>query len=565
MDKYSTSFVIKTTQVTETTVTLSHIWDKTKQKESTVNNLRKYRHHTKVNKLISHKIDQNTKLIGSKLCTMSSEEDTKEETNNIEGYKEEISEESNSPEHKHPTFSRVSVICANKPALHISNADMDIDQEEDDRDEQIKTKNVKEMTPCGQSQAVSSSNTIQCPICSEVTIDHLHYGGLACFSCKAFFRRTVNTVAKKSKRCRRGDGKCPLKLGKRNNCPACRFQKCLNSGMSPSLVLSGKTEGNKFGGKKRLISCKSNEVIASLESDVKNDKIVASATLTLTEEDKLSQILHHHRLVISQTAGVNLLTVPAQFLSHLEERIQVERPTSVNPDLLCLAQLELAFLKAKDSVKFFTDNFSRDQILERVCPALIFTSVQELFVQLVIFFLKNCQHFQSLTWPCQARLLRKNIADVSVIMMMMCFEKNLQVFRWRLGSKDIEDIKQMNNIIEPVIHIDKTTLSKYLNDSIGNDIFEAINTLSQLEIPGHILLILILICMYTRDGMLMEKQHRVDLARAHYQQLLFRYIKETNPEDQCSRLMVTLNRALKSVKDFAEKVRSYQVVSVRQA
>ena len=59
-------------------------------------------------------------------------------------------------------------------------------------------------------------------------------------------------------------------------------------------------------------------------------------------------------------------------------------------------------------------------------------------------------------------------------------------------------------------------------------------------------------------------QHKVDAARNHYQQLLFRYMKKTNPEDQCSRLMATLNRALKTVKDFAEKIRSYEVVSVRQ-
>ena len=32
---------------------------------------------------------------------------------------------------------------------------------------------------------------VECPICGEMTSDHLHYGGLACPSCKAFFRRTV--------------------------------------------------------------------------------------------------------------------------------------------------------------------------------------------------------------------------------------------------------------------------------------------------------------------------------------------------------------------------------------
>ena len=44
-----------------------------------------------------------------------------------------------------------------------------------------------------------SRNTIECPICSEVAIDHLHYGGIGCYSCKAFFRRSVVKPPKKSK------------------------------------------------------------------------------------------------------------------------------------------------------------------------------------------------------------------------------------------------------------------------------------------------------------------------------------------------------------------------------
>lgn len=55
--------------------------------------------------------------------------------------------------------------------------------------------------------------------------------------------------------------------------------------------------------------------------------------------------------------------------------------------------------------------------------------LQEFFVQLVVIFLKSCQHFQALTWPCQARLLRKNIAEISLILTTMCFHREQQVFR----------------------------------------------------------------------------------------------------------------------------------------
>ena len=55
-------------------------------------------------------------------------------------------------------------------------------------------------------------------------------------------------------------------------------------------------------------------------------------------------------------------------------------------------------------------------------------------------------------------------------------------------------------------------------------------------------------------------KEKIDAARNYYQQLLFRYTKQTNSEDQSSRLNATLHRALKTVKDYAENVRSFPVL-----
>ena len=52
----------------------------------------------------------------------------------------------------------------------------DEEEEEDDEDEEREEEREEK---------------VECPICGEVTSDQLHYGGLACPSCKAFFRRTV--------------------------------------------------------------------------------------------------------------------------------------------------------------------------------------------------------------------------------------------------------------------------------------------------------------------------------------------------------------------------------------
>jgi len=456
----------------------------------------------------------------------------------------DTSEQSSKTQSKPEHCSRISVICAN---LNKPQSPLDQSSSQSGRESVTSESSSQSET----QPAIAYNNTIECPICSAVAVDHLHYGGLACFSCKAFFRRMVVTQSKKSRRCRTGDGQCILTLSKRNNCPPCRFQRCLQSGMKPELVMSGK------------VNKKAERHAESLEK-------IQEISQTALEEEKINQILIHHRLIVSQTSGVNLLTIPTMFISKVQERIDFEvKLSSVEQqDILAIAKLELAFLIAKDCVIFFTKNFGIDQLLvskmDGICPALIFTSVQEFFVQLVVFFLKNCSHFQSLTWACQARLLRKNIADISVLLMTMCFEKKTQVFRWGLGSKDMAALRQVGHEVKQVVDIDRAALSKYLNNQVGDEIIEAVTSLAQLEIPGHVLILLLLICIYTRDGVLMEKQHKVDAARNHYQQLLFRYIKRTNPDDQCSRMMATLNKALKKVKDFAEKLRSFEVISVRQ-
>jgi len=371
----------------------------------------------------------------------------------------------------------------------------------------------------------------------------------------------------KPTRCRKGDGQCVLKLGKRNNCPSCRFQRCLDSGMKPSLVLSSKNN------KHERISTKSNKdgekVIRSPENNQTKSRHSVNVSKPESEIDMLKQILKHHRLVISQTACVNLSTIPNNLLPQLQQRVLGENPgvADVQDDALEIAKLELAFLLAKDSVVFFTDSLNIEQFLaperEDFSPALIFTSVQEFFVQLVVYFLKSCQHFQSLTWACQARLLRKNIADVSVLMMVLCFEKSSQTFRWGLGCKDLASLRKVQVNAKQSVTIDQSTLAKYLNEKIAAEIFNAVSSLSQHEIPGHVLLVLILISIFSRDGVLMEKQYKVDAARNYYQHLLFHYMKKTQPVAQCSRLMATLQRTLKTVKDFAEKIRGYEVTSVK--
>jgi len=61
----------------------------------------------------------------------------------------------------------------------------------------------------------------------------------------------------------------------------------------------------------------------------------------------------------------------------------------------------------------------------------------------------------------------------------------------------------------------------------------------------------------------MEKQSKVDAGRSYYLQLLFKYMEVTHPREECPRLIATLHRVLQTVKESAEKIRAFEIVSVK--
>lgn len=61
----------------------------------------------------------------------------------------------------------------------------------------------------------------------------MHYGCIACVGCKGFFRRAL--ISADQLECPH-ENDCTVTKDNRNNCRACRFQKCLNAGMQPAAV-----------------------------------------------------------------------------------------------------------------------------------------------------------------------------------------------------------------------------------------------------------------------------------------------------------------------------------------
>ena len=70
------------------------------------------------------------------------------------------------------------------------------------------------------------SSTEKCKVCLEPAAKHIHYGAVTCFSCRAFFRRSIQNRSSESYKCRK-DNHCDITLKSRKSCQRCRFERCI--------------------------------------------------------------------------------------------------------------------------------------------------------------------------------------------------------------------------------------------------------------------------------------------------------------------------------------------------
>ena len=84
-----------------------------------------------------------------------------------------------------------------------------------------------------------------CRVCGEKAGKHNYYGGRACASCRAFFRRAVQSKYNEIFYCTKGQS-CEVNLLTRRSCQFCRFQKCLSAGMRAGWVLSEVERKRRF-------------------------------------------------------------------------------------------------------------------------------------------------------------------------------------------------------------------------------------------------------------------------------------------------------------------------------
>jgi len=143
------------------------------------------------------------------------------------------------------------------------------------------------------AQAHLLSPTDKCKVCSEPAAKHVHYGAMTCFSCRAFFRRSIQNKTAATYVCRRSKN-CEINLKTRKNCQFCRYMRCIAVGMKPTWVLSEEERQRRFrknrekqeqqgqpGQKKEKKSHSRGNSFSEFDSEFTLDSIESSLTDTL--------------------------------------------------------------------------------------------------------------------------------------------------------------------------------------------------------------------------------------------------------------------------------------------
>jgi len=120
-----------------------------------------------------------------------------------------------------------------------------------------------------------------CGVCGDKAGKHSYYGGQVCASCRAFFRRSVQSKYYELFVCKKSES-CEVTPKNRKGCQFCRFKKCLGCGMKVSWVLSDDERNRRFNKFNKVKSMKSLDRFSG--RDIKMNEPYMAFTI---EESKL--------------------------------------------------------------------------------------------------------------------------------------------------------------------------------------------------------------------------------------------------------------------------------------
>jgi len=358
-----------------------------------------------------------------------------------------------------------------------------------------------------------------CHVCGDRAIAHMHYGGICCYSCKAFFRRAVQNGKDKTYKCKK-EMDCEVSVNTRRGCQKCRFEKCKEIGMTASWVLSEEQCEIRFG--KGKLKRKPNKSGNVLDEDAPMEKLASHQTnLTynqnpFTKEDNLTVV---HMMCVYEAS---------KEMIHFSD--------------------ENVILSDKIFGKTEKHNYSANEM-----NSLVSTVIKK-----NIFFMSDNPFFKNLSLNDRKKLLGKNMTEMCHVRGALRFNPNNKSFQWYFSSKDKPQpgsFTQNSDIGEDALK------NLYSSKEAARDIITIMDRIASLCLPTEVILILIHVVVFCGDGLLLDNPTFIQDTQVHYLSMLFRFLLNKLPGEEVHKTFSKVMAVLVELRESGDKSNKQKINS----
>ena len=124
-----------------------------------------------------------------------------------------------------------------------------------------------------------------CFVCDDLAKpgqEHLrNYGGIVCYSCRAFWRRSHQNTRRPNFICKKSED-CTITVATRRRCQKCRYERCIVAGMNPDAVLNDDQKKVRF---RKLLMKRQKQLAKQMKVKERGQKPTQTRKLKLAFKD----------------------------------------------------------------------------------------------------------------------------------------------------------------------------------------------------------------------------------------------------------------------------------------
>ncbi|XP_037803627.1 ecdysone-induced protein 75B-like [Penaeus monodon] len=325
------------------------------------------------------------------------------------------------------------------------------------------------------SESDGSKGPKTCGVCGDKA-KSMHFGGLSCDSCKAFFRRAVHNDAFMNFTCPY-DGHCVINIASRKCCQYCRYKKCTSIGMERAWVMSEEDRAQlmkqraerkaKQGDEAKKGPKEGKRELIPYEPDMAN----MLNYMTEQERDEVEQAVRNYQLAYQDVPYKNDLK-------------QFQRGSSQRADYQHVYH-------GRSAVRLFCE--AVPGFLRSACIVSIRNNTQ--------------------TKRDQGSLLRGGILEMSLIRGVQSFDTDNN--RW-------PNTKEQIYKDAPTLRVED--MKKLVSCELYDMHMKFIFSMKDLNVDEPVMMLLLLIVLFTSDRPGLQETARIQARQDHYLQLIRKYM-----------------------------------------